>query len=75
MVLACDVVLSLLCLGGASGVASATELLSSTGAQRHICGDNLCSHYLATATLVFLCCLLLLASALVNLWSLPSLLY
>ncbi|KAJ4910607.1 CASP-like protein 5C2 [Raphanus sativus] len=68
IVLAGDVVLSFLSLGGACGVASATELLLSTGAQ--ICGDNFCSQYRATATLVFLCWLLLLASALFNLWSL-----
>ncbi|CAF2046633.1 hypothetical protein BRARA_I03420 [Brassica rapa] len=73
MVLAGDTVMSFLSLGGACGVASATELLSSMGAP--ICGDNLCSQYQVSATLAFLCWFLLLASALFNLWSLPSLLY
>lgn len=73
MVLAGDIVMSFLSLGGACGVASATELLSSMGAP--ICGDNLCSQYQVSATLAFLCWFLLLASALFNLWSLPSLLY
>ncbi|KAL0652188.1 hypothetical protein Bca4012_094879 [Brassica carinata] len=73
MVLAGDTVMSFLSLGGACGVASATQLLSSLGAP--ICGDNLCSQYQVSATLAFLCWFLLLASALFNLWSLPSLLY
>ncbi|CAH2064446.1 unnamed protein product [Thlaspi arvense] len=45
MVVAGDFILSFLSLGGACGVASATELLSSIGAP--ICGDSQCSQYQA----------------------------
>jgi len=64
-------VLSFLSLGGACAVASATELLAS--ADGKICDGSLCIQYQVSAALAFLCWFLLLASALFNFWSLPSL--
>ncbi|KAL1218262.1 CASP-like protein [Cardamine amara subsp. amara] len=68
-----DFVLSFLSLGGACAVTSGTGLLLSVG--EHTCDGNLCSQYQVSATLAFLCWFLLLASALFNFWSLPSLYY
>ncbi|CAH8268180.1 unnamed protein product [Arabidopsis lyrata] len=73
IVFAGDFVLSFLSLGGACAVASATELLAS--ADGKICDGNLCIQYQVSAALAFLCWFLLLASALFNFWSLPSLYY
>ncbi|KAL9831944.1 CASP-like protein 5C2 [Arabidopsis thaliana] len=68
-----SIVLSFLSLGGACAVASATELLAS--ADGKICDGSLCIQYQVSAALAFLCWFLLLASALFNFWSLPSLYY
>ncbi|CAA0385571.1 Casparian strip membrane protein domain [Arabidopsis suecica] len=73
IVFAGDFVLSFLSLGGACAVASATELLAS--ADGKICDGSLCIQYQVSAALAFLCWFLLLASALFNFWSLPSLYY
>ncbi|VVB05259.1 unnamed protein product [Arabis nemorensis] len=71
VVFAGDFVLSFLSLGGACAVASATELLLSV--EERIFDGNLCSQYQLSAAMAILCWFLLLASALFNLWSLPSL--
>ncbi|EOA24883.1 hypothetical protein CARUB_v10018173mg [Capsella rubella] len=73
IVVAGDFVLSFLSLGGACAVTSATGLLSYTGG--NVCDGNLCNQYQVSAALAFLCWFLLLASALFNFWSLPSLYY
>ncbi|KAG7565208.1 Casparian strip membrane protein domain [Arabidopsis suecica] len=68
IVFAGDFVLSFLSLGGACAVASATELLASAD-------GKICIQYQVSAALALLCWFLLLASALFNFWSLPSLYY
>ncbi|XP_010503751.1 PREDICTED: CASP-like protein ARALYDRAFT_485429 [Camelina sativa] len=73
IVVAGDFVLSFLSLGMACSIASAAELLSSAGGQA--CHGSLCNQYQVSAALAFLCWFLLLASALFNFWSLPSLYY
>ncbi|XVF68192.1 hypothetical protein PTKIN_Ptkin10aG0184800 [Pterospermum kingtungense] len=66
-----DWVLSVLTLAAACSTASVVDLLSHSGGS--YCPPKCCSRYQLSAAMAFLTWILSLASALLNLWLLPSL--
>ncbi|XP_010557840.1 PREDICTED: CASP-like protein ARALYDRAFT_485429 [Tarenaya hassleriana] len=70
IVVAGDFVLSFLSLGGASAVASVTDLLLDAGGS--FCRKKICGRYQLSAAMAFLSWFLSFASTIFNLWILPS---
>ncbi|XVE94099.1 hypothetical protein REPUB_Repub01dG0251800 [Reevesia pubescens] len=71
MIAAGDWVLSVLTLGAACSTASVVDLLLHSGGS--YCPPKCCSRYQMSAAMAFLTWFLSLASAFLNIWSLPSL--